>query len=863
VKPAFGPERHASSAERRGVSEGERSAAAALRPARWAASACFVGGALGVVLGFRGFLAGDPAAGTSLPAHVADSLWKSLALLVLQIPVDETSTATLRLARLLAPLATIAAFAVLCHELVAARWGRWRLSRLRGHTILAGLGYRGRGFLSSVAAAVVLDPEDHLDSGPAAGSSAPCVRGDARAASALRLAGVERAARALVLTGSDALNLEVLAAIGECRAEVKEPFTVALLVRDPALLRALERDDGFVRRERHDSGRPATGRRGRVEVFPFSVDRLAVRHLLLRQPVFDLAALGVAGRLHLVVVGWSAFALELLEQLARLPFRDFAIPRVDLVCDDPAAALRELGSQQPAFLAGARLGRQPEAGRAADDSEARVEPGLPLVEIHLHAAAPRAPLPDRSLFAAVEPGELPTVTAVVVSLGADERTVAGALELRRLSRSEGRWRAPIYAHLERDGPLVDLLRGHEGSPDPSERVVPFGMPSQVCRLEEIFGEREAMARALHEAYRETVRVAHAGPGGSSAADVPWERLHQTYRQANRRAVDHLPVKLASAGYRVTGERLVASSREPLASRPDELESLARLEHRSWEIDRLLDGWRAGSRRDEARRVHEAIGVSYEELDERLGRPLRAFDREQVALLARLIQGGRDVVTARRELCVGVVGHNLVSPARRDEIAAAAVAATLDLVRAHAGRFVTVVTPLAPGADAILAGAVGQALAEAGVPHRLVVVRAVPAEVVLHEGAAAIERGGVWSLDATPAESGSAVDLDTVRRALTRVVGSFPEAVVVDLTPLATTLDSWDREQRHAGFRRANAYLLSRCHVLLAHVEADRPSAPGGTVEVVSWAKDPGRIPQPLRQQIDDRQLRAVRVVSLP
>ncbi len=48
--------------------------------------------------------------------------------------------------------------------------------------------------------------------------------------------------------------------------------------------------------------------------------------------------------------------------------------------------------------------------------------------------------------------------------------------------------------------------------------------------------------------------------------------------------------------------------------PEEIEELARLEHRRWREERLAHGWIAGDPRDDERRVHPDL-VPYDELPE--------------------------------------------------------------------------------------------------------------------------------------------------------------------------------------------------------------------------------------------------------
>jgi hypothetical protein len=88
----------------------------------------------------------------------------------------------------------------------------------------------------------------------------------------------------------------------------------------------------------------------------------------------------------------------------------------------------------------------------------------------------------------------------------------------------------------------------------------------------------------------------------------------------------MPVKLAAVGFRM----------EPGAGRSDamtddEIETLARVEHRRWAAERLLAGWRHGAARDDRARLHPDL-VPYEELDE----ATREKDRDMVRALPEVL-----------------------------------------------------------------------------------------------------------------------------------------------------------------------------------------------------------------------------------
>src|SRR5262249_1264630 len=130
---------------------------------------------------------------------------------------------------------------------------------------------------------------------------------------------------------------------------------------------------------------------------------------------------------------------------------------------------------------------------------ALVEPNG-LLELHWHDLDDSSGLPTMEQIRGIEPGPVATVTAVVVSFGADDRSAAAALALRDRSGIEARWQAPIFVEMAIDGSLTSLLDARAHAADPADRIVPIGTIGSTCRVDSVFGGREVAARALHEAY---------------------------------------------------------------------------------------------------------------------------------------------------------------------------------------------------------------------------------------------------------------------------------------------------------------------------------------------------------------------------
>ena len=115
------------------------------------------------------------------------------------------------------------------------------------------------------------------------------------------------------------------------------------------------------------------------------------------------------------------------------------------------------------------------------------------------------------------------------------------------------------------------------------------------------------------------------------SDQQYLRLQCYRRRANRRAADHAKTKLEALGFSGPPDQMADSAGEIAARIAPLREALARAEHESWSIDRMLNGWSAGSPRDNARRVHPNL-VPYDNLSDYE----KDLDRWQVDQLPEIV-----------------------------------------------------------------------------------------------------------------------------------------------------------------------------------------------------------------------------------
>jgi len=343
-----------------------------------------------------------------------------------------------------------------------------------------------------------------------------------------------------------------------------------------------------------------------------SVGKVAARALHAAHPPFLTAREAGHGRIHALIVGFGgtgqAIAQDLIVNCRTIYL---AAPRITAI--DPKARALE----------GVLRVRAPEIDACAE---------CVFIEGEIGGRAVR---PEPAALAAALSAGGP-ITAAYVCLADDTEALSAASMLQSLLRAVDFARPPIFVRLRAAGALA-VGGGGEGL----DALTPFGDARTVLEACEFLSDApDAAARAYHEAYRASLTEAlRNDPNNRAAWD--WDRLDETYRQANRDAVAHIPAKLAGAGIDparwrgvaglprlAPGERLYQDDPGP------ELERLAKLEHERWNAQRRMDGWRStdAKKKDEARRLHPSL-KAYEALTDEVKEYDRVFIRQTQTICA--------------------------------------------------------------------------------------------------------------------------------------------------------------------------------------------------------------------------------------
>lgn len=504
------------------------------------------------------------------PADLLDALYSSAQVLLLGMPDDflksgnATALLLIRAARLLA----VVWFASAGVALVAGTLGRQirlvRTARNGNHAVICGLGPVGSELANQMSAGkhkvVVIDRgQDEASVNGVLESGASVIVGDPADPRFLRRAGAASAKFLFAASSDDTANISAgLQATGLVHASAHgaggKAVGVYVHVADPQLRAELHK-----RRLLADST-------VHLHASTFSVFDNSARLLLQEHPL-DHARMKAddARYVQLILVGFGIMGEAILIRAA-LAGHYGNLKRLRAVVVDSGAARAERIFRS----------RYPQFDKVADATFVNLDPEEPQTQ---------------SRIAALCGDPHQSISTVVVPLEESTRALTLALSLAgRLHNS-----VPIRFRLDEDAAIGKLIsRDYPGGVTLCP-MTPFGDIAAACRVENWANrDLDVMARALHEDFVSKLGEAERNnPANPSAA--PWDSLSEQLRESNRQAADHIPVKLRAIGchaVRASG----GGSGAPVAEfTTEEVEVLARMEHRRWMAERFLAGWVLGPR----------------------------------------------------------------------------------------------------------------------------------------------------------------------------------------------------------------------------------------------------------------------------
>jgi hypothetical protein len=211
----------------------------------------------------------------------------------------------------------------------------------------------------------------------------------------------------------------------------------------------------------------------------------------------------------------------------------------------------------------------------------------------------------------------------------DDQTLSlpSALKLRQRLECD---QPQIVVRMDEASGLAKLLTGEVAAAGNSRNIVPFGLSQRIDLADLVLGGTyEILAQAIHSDYVQR-RLAEGLKLGDKRSLVPWDQLPEDLRESNRRQVDHIRLKLQTAGYGI--QPLVDWEAAGYQFEPQEVETMAQLEHVHWVQERQRSGWRyAPGAEDTARKTHPDL-VSWDDLPE----AARVKDRQPAINLPSLL-----------------------------------------------------------------------------------------------------------------------------------------------------------------------------------------------------------------------------------
>lgn len=561
--------------------------------ALWQWAALGVGIALTMVLGCWGFA--RHAADHGQPWTVLDIVYRSVQLFVLESGAYEPPLPWQ------AEVARYLALVVAGGTVVKTLWMLFRkqveMLKLRfrkGHVVVCGLGQRGRQLVEDCrrngAAVVAIERDaDNDNIQPCVDLGAMVLIGDATDEAVLQKARVPFAGHVVATCEADGANITV-AVVARTLADEWRPATV------PALRAFIHLADEalFERLGRHAC---LTTGDDRFQPCVFNVYENAARRLLADFP-FDQGRVRADSSVtvHLVLVGFGQMGRCAALQFARMgSYGNMQKPRLTVI--GPAAD--GLGE---AFLA--------------------KRPGFADVcDVAFRAADPYRVETREAIRAwASEPD---TVTTVVVCLDNDAHNLAVALGVASEMPDD---RTPVLVHLFNEEALAGLLDGNAADLGVKGPVRAFGLAREACSRNVVLREElDTLARAIHQDF-----VRQREPEARTDASVmAWDRLKDDLKSSNRQQAGHIPIKLRAVGCEAgpSGADRFAVARFS----EDEVDAMARMEHRRWCAERRLAGWTWAEAKDIDKRQSPYL-VGWDALPDEV----KEYDREPVRAIPRLL-----------------------------------------------------------------------------------------------------------------------------------------------------------------------------------------------------------------------------------
>ena len=701
--------------------------------------------------------------------NILQAAYNTLTLFVLE--GDWTGTESLpwqlEIARFVAPIFLITGLVIVLTKGVWIQVENFFIRFRRRHVVVVGLGNRSWQFVQSCQGRyklviVEINPDNpHIDQARNLGMSV--VVGDILNASMFKQINLVDARHLVAFTGDDGINVELTI---KARAFIRdfgaEQLLIHMHVESRHIAEQLEDYPKFF----SDSAA--------AQVNFFSVYDLSARILFRDYPPENFAHYFGQNQVHIALYNFGAQSeVILLHAVQNCQFANESRVRFTVFDDQAREKGRHFFSAYPTL----------ESLCVVEFIEMPILEKKSLEEIHTEL--------------------LQSVTEHVICFINDEDNLELALMLRSMLLKRKNCNAPIIVHMEQSSGLAQLLESNFGGPEIPDGLYPFGMLDQVLHNENVLADGlDILARAFHESYLER-REGLIVDRRLYSTLHSYATLAEPGRSSNRKVADHLGTKLRAIGCSTSD-----SVSSDFSFSEKEALLLARMEHNRWCTEKIASGWRHGPERIESAKLNPIIG-RWEDLDFVEQKPQIDEIKLLPGLLARKL--GQGIV---RDFRIGVTGHRPHKLNLSDaDLVRAIDDALADIVKKHSGARLIIVSPLAEGAD------------------RLVAQRAMKKfGMVLH-----VPLPLPFELYQTDFSSRESVEEFKAMVGTAEVYFELPMRFG-NQQELTSHIDGSVNEKRNNQYALAGAYMVQYCDEMLAVYDGKPEGGVGGTGQIVRWRK---------------------------
>lgn len=454
----------------------------------------------------------------------------------------------------------------------------------RGHVIVCGIGEDGyaiaKEFLESGEKVVAIDTDPTGQLADLKTEGAVVFTDDATREGVLTdYARLHHATEVFATTGSDTANGDIVEIVNRWAKSNNKTNVIEITAR---------MDDKRLRRTLHEETMPI----GTVLFRTYNVPSATARELLTAYPVDNI--MHTDQRIHVWIVGWTAFSEALLDQLLNLMHYPDSIDRkVTVITTQPEYVEREIASLSP--------GIDPEWW---DDPSMQmfVKELFPDIEIHQLPGSDMELLSNQNaLYDNLKVGDKLTIVADDVDEGSlrgllstwgpklDELTRQFDLDARIAYRSSAdtEWTPPLSAMATHsyeafeDGCSIESVRGEKRDRVAKRLALVYHLLYEEDPVE-VFPWRESLPLEKETDIEEVLSWLEelSTSERERHATVVWRSLPENQRESNRHAADHAVIK----------HRMASVLGDPKGENISTVRDLAESEHRRWCAEKILDGW---------------------------------------------------------------------------------------------------------------------------------------------------------------------------------------------------------------------------------------------------------------------------------